>query len=773
MNNTLTKIVLSATLLCIGITLYAQQSHINIFVVDEYNQPLDYFNFILSDPSDSTYQFGEVFYNGNLEYKINTSGHKLMAITSLGYKDYLLNLDFDNLSYPDTIVMHAATIQIGEVVVVSTREAIRIGKGKIILQIAGSSLANLADISSIMGRAPGVKASESELMVMGRGTPLIYIDDIQSTYSQLKVLEPANILSIEVDRNASARYEASAKAVVRVKTLRSAKGISGRFNAGVDVAHRVSPYTGGQLQINTPKLYTFLGLNYATPWYKTKSEFNQSIILPEYAMKDNSLTNSLEKRTNANLFYNSILNTSSRSKLSWQYSLDFRDANADQFVYETIDRAAMLTENISSSINSISTNPRHKFNVGYQMDFDSINKLEIFGDYSFVSRNKEQNIEQYNAENNNITIFKINNQNNADVASFRSEYTTLIANSSFMAGVNYGFINNRSKIESDGYLSKVNTTSHLFSLYSTFGNNYETWGYEVGLRYEYLNDKLVLSEDKVASRIENKLFPSIELYLNEPLDNLEISLNYAIKTTRPSLNNLNPSKSYMNKVTVWQGNPNLISTTDHNICLNFTMWERLSLDLDYNIALNSNLETGILSESKESITFTPVNISRANDFNVMLSYGNKWNIFSLSASSMLVVPNYKIPYMDGYYKNNIVSYYFRITPEFRISRNTYLNLNYDYGSKNSLLMAVGEPGYDLSINFSQFLYKRRVQIVASATDLFNKTNPPLRDKMGYYESYNNSNYDTRRFKLTIRYVFNNFKSQYKEYGESEQGSRVN
>lgn len=751
----------------------AQQNALKISVVNEAGVPLDYFNVLISNPADSSYITGEVFYLGDLNYKNSLTGRKTVKITSLGYKEHSLDIDFDNPIYPAKIVMQRALLEIGEVMVQGRRAPVKFDKGKMILQISGSSLAHLSDITTIMSSAPGVKATDNELTVLGRGEPLIYIDGKQATYTDLKILLPTDILSIEIDRNPSAHYDASAKAVMKIKTKKATKGISGRINAGVDIAQKTSPTAGGQLQANISKLYTFVGLDFSTPWYKTTSEHNQTIVLPQYVMTDNSLTKTLDKYTLTNFLYNSVLKTSSRSKLSWQYRLNYTKIKSDRSVTEKIEGFENSLENILSTKKGRDIRPSHKFNVGYQVDFDSIRKLDIFGDYEFQNRRSNQVIVQENVDTYDITNIHISNQNKSNVASLRTEYTTQLAKSNLLLGASYGFIKSHTNTDYDNELFNTKLTNNTLALYSTFGREYKKWGYEIGLRYEYLNDKLLLTGGKPINRIENKVFPSAQIHTNELCENFDMALNYANRTFRPSLGSLDPTKSYINAVTVAQGNPNLLSAVYHNIALNFMMWKNLTLSFEYNIALDSNLETGVLSEDKKMVIFTPVNLTHTTDFNVMLSYAKEWKWFSLSTSAMLFLPNCRIPYLEDYYDNNIVSYEFKITPRFRISKNTNISLDYEYTSQMSQMMTIYQPGQNLSLNFSQYLFNRRMQVVAGASNLLKKYNSPWHDKIGYYECYDNTNQDTRRLRISVRYLFNKFQSKYKGYRESEQSQRIN
>ncbi|CDN32098.1 putative TonB-dependent receptor [Mucinivorans hirudinis] len=742
-------------------------------VVDENNVPLDYFNMFILEPADSSLVACELFYKGVLEYHHNLTGEKILQLTCLGYEDFTAVVNFNNPQLPEKIVMRAVSYGIGEAVVEVRRAAVRNEKGKTIVQVSGSQLVHLFDVTSILSRAPGVKATDDGITIFGKGAPKIFIDGREATYTELKMIQPADILTIEIDRNPSSRYESSYKAVMRVRTKRASQGVSGRVNAGIDVSRRTTPTAGGQLQISTPKLYSFFGTDLAMPIHITTEQENQAIIIPQYAMTDSTTTKTRTDYRMANFLYNSVWTLNARSSFSWQYRLGYTGNKETTFTQESIRGVEIPTQYIVSNKNSTTANPTHKFNLGYQLDIDSVRKLELFADYYIQNKRGDETVLEHDIESHESDTLYISNRSNARVATARAEYSATLAGAKILLGARYGQIGSTTNTEFIVEKSRTRMINNTFSLYATLGREYGAWGYQVGLRYEFSGDELRLTNGKTTKRFENNLFPSVDIHTNNLWQNLSLAVNYTNKIERPPLWALDPSKSYVNRVTIRQGNPDLKSSIAHMVSLNATIFEKFSLDAEYGLVLNTQMQTGLLAEDKKTIIYTPVNVARGTYTVLMAGYSTEWGRIALSASAGAIFNNYRIPYMDGYYDNKGVNYQLQISPSVKISDNSNFSCNFDYSSREYQAMTVFEPSYELSLNFSQYLFKKRIQIVASAQDLLKSSRSPFTDKIGYYISNYAIDSDNRRFRLSVRYIFNNFKSKYRSYGDSQEQRRVN
>ena len=74
--------------------------------------------------------------------------------------------------------------------------------------------------SDVLGKVPGVIKERNSYEVLGKGTPLIYINGRQvRDDSELDQLNSEDIKSVEVVTNPGARYDATVTAVIRIQTI--------------------------------------------------------------------------------------------------------------------------------------------------------------------------------------------------------------------------------------------------------------------------------------------------------------------------------------------------------------------------------------------------------------------------------------------------------------------------------------------------------------------------------------------------------------------------
>jgi hypothetical protein len=133
----------------------------------------------------------------------------------LGYENFSFIEDLSN-PVTDTIVMRKATIDIDAVTVSGRVPAVTTLQGKTVMRIAGSLLQHLPEVQDILRRASGIRMDDSGLTVFDKGTPQIFLDGRESSFAELMLIQPSQILSIEINRNPSARYDASYASVLRV-----------------------------------------------------------------------------------------------------------------------------------------------------------------------------------------------------------------------------------------------------------------------------------------------------------------------------------------------------------------------------------------------------------------------------------------------------------------------------------------------------------------------------------------------------------------------------
>ena len=136
----------------------------------------------------------------------------------------------------DTTLWYNQTQQLGEVVVKSRLPRTKLKGNSMVTRIKGSVLAQSGTAQEMLAKVPGMTAKGEELEVLGKGTPVIYINGRKMhDKEELKRLRSEEIASVEVITNPGAQYEATISSVVRIKTIRrEGDGFGFDLNTGLN-----------------------------------------------------------------------------------------------------------------------------------------------------------------------------------------------------------------------------------------------------------------------------------------------------------------------------------------------------------------------------------------------------------------------------------------------------------------------------------------------------------------------------------------------------------
>ncbi|MDE5578671.1 MAG: outer membrane beta-barrel protein [Alistipes sp.] len=743
-------------------------------VVDAERQPLDYFDLLISDPADSALLRGEACFGGRLELPVQDEGPRIVTLRSLGFRDLSFLEDFARPSSPDTLVMTAAAIGIGDVVVSAAAPAISFAAGKTLVQVAGSSLQHLAEVADILRRTPGLEADESGITVLGKGEPLIYIDDRRSSYAELQLLQPSQIVSIEVDRSPSARYEAAYKAVVRVRTKRPQKKISGQLANSAYFGRRFTDTAGAQLQIASEKW-----LNYFTYSYSEGTDHNylnsmNGILLPGSELADTVRSESLLGRRTHSLLYGSTLDLAPRHRLSWQYTGLLRHIELDNFRQEREYRLNAPADSSEAHDLSQIRQPSHTAHLGYRFAVDSARTWTLEADYTHAAPRSTQTVVLSRLPSQSVDRLDIRNRSRSEVVSVQSEFATPLWGGELLVGAHYGRIDSRTFSDFAGSATDTRLSSDNISLYATLGREYPKWGWEAGLRGEFQNDRVRVDGASLREGWENRCFPSLRLYATpELLPGFDFALSYTSRIGRPSVSDLDPSRLYENNLVTECGNPLLRSTLHRSLGFMVSYRQKLTLTADLDFRSDAILRSGMLGDDGTGILFIPLNVDRSRFGTVDLTYSDRWGCFSLTLDAGLEFSHARIPYLDGRITVGRPAWYGSANVDLEIGRNTVLTCGFKYCSRSYELMSGFDPTNNLTAGITQYCFARRLQLTLSGHDLLRGTNDRWHDRYGYYVSTVLTDRDFRFVRFSARWFFNGHKTRYVQAGPSAEAARVN
>lgn len=767
------SLLCTALLLCGGLRAQTDECFRRV-VVDEQRKPLDYFNVLVFNPADSALLFGEACFGGKLEVPVRSGGACIVSLRSLGYRDLSFAEDFSRPSAPDTLVMAAESVGIGDVVVTAAAPAVSFSAGKTLVQVAGSSLQHAVEMADILRRAPGVEADESSIAVLGKGEPLIYIDDRRSSYTELQLLQPSQIVSIEIDRNPSARYDAAYKSVLRVRTKRARDGFSGQISNIAYMSRRFGDAAGASVQWAGEKWVHYLSYKYYHRYSHSRVKDIHAILLPGSELADTVRADWFYAERTHSVLYGGTFDVSPRHRLSWQYAGQFSNDDTDHVSQEQEYRGGAVSDYLESADLQVRRRAYHAAHLAYRFAVDSARMFSVEADYTHVAPRSSQRVQQFWPASGLADSILIGNRSCSGVFAVKSEFTAPLWGADLLVGAHYGRIDSKTVSDYDGLPTDTRLTSDNLSVYATLGRDYAKWGWAAGLRGEFQNDRVRVDGVSLSEGWENKCFPSLRLYTtSELLRNFDFALSYTSRVSRPSVRSLDPSRFYVNNMVSEQGNPLLRSAVSHSLEFMVSYRDKLTLTVDTDFLRHAIISAGVLADDGQSILFQPVNVDRSRFSTVDLTYSNRWGRFSMTLDAGLEFSYARIPYMDGRITVGKPAWYAGADCDLELGKNTFLTCGFKYYGRSYDLMTTFEAKNNLSAGITQYCFGRRLQLSLSGDDLLRGMTDCWYDRYGYYTTSQDADRDRRYVRFAVRWLFNGHKQRYTQAGQSAEAARLN
>ena len=278
-------------------------------VIDGKGEPVAYANIAVLSRVDSTVLCGAVTEEDGSFNIVTNEKDGIMMVAMLGYKtQYFTPVDGMVITLlEDTTMLQGA---VATAIMPKTKLT---GEG-IQTSVRGSVLENVGTASDVLAKTPGIIKGQNGLEVIGKGSPLVYINGHKVTdSSELERLQSNEIQSIEVITNPGAQYDATVRSVVRIRTIRRQ---GDGFGFSLDASDSQSPRL---LSHNDPSVS--LNANYRTGGvdiFGGVSRYKFSAFQDSYIEKSTFGNNTLFKEEGtltAETFQNSLY---SNAGINWQ-----------------------------------------------------------------------------------------------------------------------------------------------------------------------------------------------------------------------------------------------------------------------------------------------------------------------------------------------------------------------------------------------------------------------------------------------------------------------
>ena len=162
------------TALCISAMTPMMAQNITGKVVDVKGEPLAFANVVLLNRQDSAFVKGAVSGDDGRFSIDSFCNGGIIKVTSMGYKTICKDCMGENVG---VITLEEDSKILGDVVVKAHRQQYKMKSDGILAQIEGTALEKMGSAEIVLRHLPKVVERNGSLEVMGKGTPLIYIDN--------------------------------------------------------------------------------------------------------------------------------------------------------------------------------------------------------------------------------------------------------------------------------------------------------------------------------------------------------------------------------------------------------------------------------------------------------------------------------------------------------------------------------------------------------------------------------------------------------------------
>ena len=555
------------------------------------NQPIPYVTVSLITANEKTLTGTITDENGTFIIDKIPVGTYTMRIQFIGYETYnkqLVVKDSNDFIDLGKILLKETATELEGVEVIAEVSSIQQKVDRKVITI-GKDLAAVGTASELMVGIPSVSVDPQSGAISLRGNenvPVMVDGKLSNIPAAqlLKQIPSSAIKAIELITNPSAKY--------------NPEGMSGIINIILHKNQLVG--FNGSLSFNWSK--------------EINSKFNSSLNLNYRSGKFNvfgNYSNNISKNDN----HGNINRPNDFSEQLFAFS-DDRESHIfkvgmDVYINDKNTVSVFTSQNPANSgmdgttrtfydkdpsKNDILLNGAHgdnhstQYNLNYTLDFNKEgSNIELEIDHNTF---EDENPVFFKYPNDNTKDYKDDNTTNRERTTINLDYVNpLTENSKLELGAETRLFNTLIFFSSTGESlnsqqmlvpapdTKFDYTRDIYSLYATYGKNFEKWTYQLGLRAEQVSVSAVANETLTSGTRETtispfkndytELYPSLFLTYS-PTEKNAYQFSYSRRIDRPGIDQVNPIKEWSTQLVSSYGNKELLPQLTNSFEVNYT-----------------------------------------------------------------------------------------------------------------------------------------------------------------------------------------------------------
>ncbi len=750
----ITKILTVFSFCLFALSTIAQQpsSTLSGIIFDKISKsPVEFANIELLNSADSSIIKGSVSDSkGKFSFEQVKMGNYLLRYSFIGYEKVIVPITLNKARINlGSLFITLTSNPINNVTVTSTTKALlNTSIDRKTYDVTRDIMAQSGTASDVLKNVPSVEVDiEGNVSLRGSGDVMILVNGRTSPLfgklNRAEVLQqfPANTIErIEVITNPSARYKPDGTSGIINIVLK--KSLKGGWNGSVtgNIGNRDRYNTSATLNYKPGKLniYGNYGLR-QDGRYRTNTASREYFEIATkttsgyYTEDGNGVSRPLTHLATLGFTYEANKNNS--------FGLSGNYTNRDQ-VRDEVSTKIFYDKNYAytSYFDRIRYTPENQkekdATAFYEHNFlceDHTLRVELnIAVSKELEDNHYQNKYYYPGTNSTYDNTKIFQGDNQQQLTF--DYThTLSESSKLEAGYSGSFTQQDFNFYGEYYdipsgefiMDKKRTNQFLFdqsihALYGIYQSNFGKLDYSFGLRFEEsIVQGYQVTQDSLTNNTYFKVYPTIHLAY-EIADQQQLQLNYSRRVHRPEGDDINPFPEYQDPYNVRAGNPNLLPEIIHSVEFGYK-WQNKLLSfvpsLYYRYKQNGFTQVTVPLNDSVLLT-TQQNLANDQSAGLELIFSAKAGKFFSSNLSANFFYNQIDATNLGYFdRKTILSFSSNFNSTISITPNTMVQVSAIYTSARLTPQGKRYPSFVLNAGMRQDLFKKKVSITLSVSDL--------------------------------------------------------
>ncbi|CAN5175544.1 outer membrane beta-barrel family protein [soil metagenome] len=723
------QVFLIITIFCTAITFANEPiGKISGTVIDgELKDPIPYATIIINDLNGNLVSGNTSLDDGSFVIEKIIAGKYIFKVLFIGYKPFSREITISpnnaNLEM-GVISLEHDLAQLDDVNIISERSTIEQRIDRKVINV-GKDLTTLGpSASDIMGNLPTLNVDQDgNISMRGNENVRILVDGKPTNIPAaqlLKQIPSTSIKSIELITNPSAKYNPEGMSgIINIVLHKDANlGFNGNLNTGVTVGE-YTRYNGS------------LNLNYRSG----KFNFYGNVGANLGKRPQNGLIEDLTNNSFQSLF---IL--SDNESMLYKAGVDFylNDTNTfsfytnqNRFTGETAgDSNVIFLNNAEPDIfqDFLFENKNHSstYNGVYKRKFEKEgHTFEVEADYNVVD-GRDTGRFDISGGGGNFASYTDNTNSDITNTTINLDYVNPLTESSKLElGAEARLRNSTSVYRSTNVTldpANFDYDNSIYSIYGTYGQNFEKWSYQMGVRVEQYDVEAANNSQKIYEDDYITLYPTA--FASYKLSEMRtLQLSFGRRVDRPGLSQVNPVREFSSPRITVTGNPELDPQFTNSLELNYTQnfsKGNLNGGIFYRV-INNEINQTLLVDSEDPnkliVTFANGEDNAAYGAEISGSYKPfKW--WSINPSFELYTRNIKGIVGTQYVEVENTAYNFRMNQSFNVSKQLTLQLFGLYRSKAQMLQIEAQEMYFINAGARYNLLNDKATLSLNVNDIF-------------------------------------------------------